>query len=192
MAFPTGRQSTNDAMKVKGTAVFGGGGVPAGGFLDGAETAPDKETRYVSDTPQKPDPKPDPKPEQNPGLPSGTPSHGGGNILDPPQPAVSLPDFTPGTGVNGPAETTDKNGGTDQSAGSNNTKEKNATDAVSGEEIDAMMKAQGSASNDEATPGSPWWDPFGWTTGTGSTGEGPPVAVLGAAGTALVLLYLNS
>lgn len=193
----TGRQRDTDDG-----SVFRGGGVPAGGFTDGPEIADDDSSRYEQDEPEK-----DPQPEQNPGLPSGTPttmpiSDPGPVLKTPPEetappkrepePDISLPGFTPGTGINGPA---DKNGGTDKSAETNNTKDKNKTDAVAGKELNATMQAQGSASNDEATPSAPWWDPFGWTTSTGSdtgTDEGPPVGILAAIGAALVVFYMNN
>jgi hypothetical protein len=177
-----------------GGAVFRGGGVPAGGFTDGAEIADDEDSRYEQDEPERdrtPDPKPTPDPPKDIGTPTTMPV-----MPAPSEPDISLPAFTPGPGINDPVLKTpqDKNGGTDQSAGTNNTKEKNATDQVSGEELNATMQAQGAASNDEATPGSPWWDPFGWTTSTGDTGtdEGPPFGILAAIGGALVVFYLNS
>lgn len=187
-------------------AVFQSGGVPAGGGTSGAKIADDAESRYEQDDPigtpttdpitmptmpaPTPNPTPDPKPELNPGLPTespGTPSHAGGNVganlRDNPPRRISLPDFTPGEGINGP-ENQDKNGNQSGSKTAMDTKRKNQT------QPDQAVEMQ-------ATPGAssaqlPWWDPFGYfseeASSTGGSAELPlPAPILAAAGVAAIL-----
>jgi len=179
MFSPSVRRPVEDAG-----SVFRGGGIPAGGYQSGAEVKGDTGTAPQSDleTPSHAGGNvsaPDPKIAPDPSPPSGTPSHAGGNVG---VPEISLPEFTPGTGIN-----KDKSGNGADAGSEANMKEKNKTADAAGREVQAMMQAQGSASNSP----NPWYDPRSWlTSGTGGS-QSPPRSVI-LLGGAVIAAYLFS
>lgn len=105
----------------------------------------------------------------------------GDPIYDTGNEEISLPEFTPGEGINTVTEDQDKNGNTDETRNRVNDGQESPL------AVQALMKAQGAASQNA----NPWWDPFDWfdSSGGGSTDDAQMGIVALVAALAAVYVF---
>jgi hypothetical protein len=163
-----------------------GTGGSLGGGVDLDEFTPDR-----SPAPE-PDPAPEPVEDPPENFEGSLPGPGGTPTTSPVSPDdFALDPVGPGDLFTPEPDQNTRTGSTQEDASKANKKKKNATEDVSDEVVQTNLETKGSTSSP-----APWYDPFGWFTGSADGGGGAggslPVGSLALGAAALALIYAST